>query len=81
MTFNRHPPFRPRGSRLRSESRKKARMDLPNAFIGQSTPPSEIDITAKLGPVLATWTELLDWLDEKGIASGEWRSVSPKKYG
>ncbi|MGA2906702.1 MAG: hypothetical protein ABSE36_03285 [Terracidiphilus sp.] len=56
-------------------------MDLPNAFIGQSTPPSEIDITAKLGPVLATWTELLDWLDEKGIASGEWRSVSPKKYG
>jgi hypothetical protein len=56
-------------------------MDLPNAFIGQSNPPSEKDIEAKLGPALATWNELLSWLDEKGIADGDWKSVSPKKYG
>ena len=56
-------------------------MDLPNAFIGQVTPPSERDVAAKLGPALAIWKELLAWLDEKGIANGEWKSVSPKKYG
>ncbi len=56
-------------------------MDLPNAFIGRSTPPSERDIAAKLGPALATWTELIGWLDEKGIAIGEWKSVSQRKYG
>ncbi|MGO9325612.1 MAG: DUF3788 family protein [Terracidiphilus sp.] len=56
-------------------------MDLPNAFIGQSTPPSEGDVATKLGPAFATWNELLAWLDEMGIGIGEWRSVSPKKYG
>jgi hypothetical protein len=69
------------GSRLRSESRKKVRMDLPNAFIGQNNPPSERDAASKLGPALSAWKELLAWLDEKGIANGEWKSVSPKKYG
>ena len=56
-------------------------MDLPNAFVGQITPPSDRDVAAKLGPALATWRELIDWLKKKGIASGEWKSVSPKKYG
>jgi hypothetical protein len=56
-------------------------MDLPNAFIGQIDPPSEKDLAVKLGRALATWEELLAWLDEKGIAKGEWKSVSPKKYG
>jgi len=56
-------------------------MDLPNAFVGQITPPSDRDVAAKLGPALATWRELIDWLKKKGIASGEWKSVFPKKYG
>ena len=56
-------------------------MDLPNAFVGQITPPSDRDVAAKLGPALATWRELIDWLKKKGIASGGWKSVSPKKYG
>ena len=56
-------------------------MDLPNAFIGQVTPPSERDVAAKLGPALTTWKELITWLNENGITSGEWKSVSPKKYG
>ena len=56
-------------------------MDLPNAFIGQIAPPSGKDLTVKLGPALPTWKELLAWLNEKGIACGEWKSVSPKKYG
>ncbi|MGA2752909.1 MAG: DUF3788 family protein [Terracidiphilus sp.] len=56
-------------------------MDLPNAFIGKIAPPSERDVAAKLGPASATWKELITWLNEKGIARGEWKSVSPKKYG
>lgn len=56
-------------------------MDLPNAFIGQIKPPSEKDIAAKLGAASAIWTELIGWLNEKGITHGEWKSVSPKKYG
>lgn len=56
-------------------------MDLPNAFIGQNTPPSGKDVAAKLGPAMAAWKELIAWLNEKGIDGGEWKSVSPKKYG
>jgi len=56
-------------------------MDLPNGFIGKATPPSDKETAAKLGPALATWNELLAWLSEKGIASGEWKSISPKKHG
>ncbi len=56
-------------------------MDLPNTFIGQNTPPSEKDVAAKLGPAMAAWKELIAWLNEKGIDRGEWKSVSPKKYG
>jgi uncharacterized protein DUF3788 len=56
-------------------------MDLPNAFIGKIAPPSERDVATKLGPASATWKELIAWLNEKGIAGGEWKSVSPKKYG
>ncbi len=48
-------------------------MDLPNALIGQVEPPSEGDVAAKMGPAMATWNELLHWLNEKGITSGEWR--------
>ncbi|MEI9970167.1 MAG: DUF3788 domain-containing protein [Terracidiphilus sp.] len=56
-------------------------MDLPNGFTGQMTPPSKKELEAKLGSALAPWNELIAWIDEKGISSGEWRSVSPKKYG
>ncbi len=56
-------------------------MDLPNAFIGQVTPPSDRDLGAGLGSALAIWKELTAWLNEKRIASGEWKSVSPMKYG
>lgn len=56
-------------------------MDLPNAFIGNTNPPMAEDLANKLGISLAAWSELISWLREKGIASGDWQSVSPKKYG
>jgi len=55
-------------------------MDLPNAFIGQRTPPSQTELAACLGPSLPVWNELLAWLESLGIAGGEWKSVS-LKYG
>ncbi len=56
-------------------------MDLPNAFIGKITPRTDKEVAAKLGPASATWMALITWLKEKGIACGDWKSVSPKKYG
>jgi hypothetical protein len=63
------------------ESRKKVRMDLPNAFIGKITPPTDKEVAAKLGPASTIWKELIAWLAGQGIACGEWKSVSPKKHG
>jgi hypothetical protein len=59
---------------------KKEPMDLPNAFIGRNTPPSETELAYCLGPSLPVWNDLLAWLESQGIACGEWKSVSPK-YG
>jgi len=56
-------------------------MDLPNAFIGKITPPTDKEVAAKLGPASTAWKELIGWLSSQGIACGEWKSVSPKKYG
>jgi hypothetical protein len=55
-------------------------MEIPNAFIGLKDPPSEKEVRAALGPSATAWKELLDWLKLQEIASGEWKSVSPK-YG
>jgi len=56
-------------------------MDLPNAFIGKITPPTDKEVAAKLGPASTIWEELITWLAGQGIAGGEWKSVSPAKYG
>ena len=55
-------------------------MDLPNAFVGQKTPPSQTELADCLGPSLPVWNELLAWLYSQGITAGEWKSVS-SKYG
>jgi hypothetical protein len=44
------------------------------------TPPSEVELSAFLGPSQPIWKELLAWLESQGIARGDWKSVSPK-YG
>lgn len=56
-------------------------MDLPNAFLGQINAPSEKEVAMKLGAAYPTWRDLVAWLTRQGIACGEWKSVSPKKYG
>jgi len=56
-------------------------MDLPNAFVGKTTTPTEKEVAAILGPSSTAWKELIAWLSGHGIACGEWKSVSPAKYG
>jgi len=55
-------------------------MDIPNAFVGSKTPPSENQLATALGPSSGVWKELISWLDAQGIAGKEWKSGSPK-YG
>jgi hypothetical protein len=62
------------------KSRKKVRVDFPNAFIGRKTQPSAKDLAAALGGSLDAWKELIRWLTGKGISTKEWHSISPK-YG
>lgn len=62
------------------KSRKKVRVDFPNAFIGRTTQPSAKALAATLRDSLEAWKELLAWLAAKGISCKEWHSVSPK-YG
>lgn len=55
-------------------------MDLPNAFIGRKTPPTEKEVVLVLGPSSSAWKDLLSWLKGQGIEDKEWHSVAPK-YG
>lgn len=55
-------------------------MDLPNAFLGQKSPPSGEELAVQLGPAMDIWKELLVWLARQGVVQAEWKSVSPE-YG
>ena len=56
-------------------------MDLPNAFISQTTKPTTAELTSALGPSAETWKLLVGWLaTEQGVTEEEWKSISPK-YG
>jgi hypothetical protein len=51
----------------------------PNAFIGRTAPPTDGELTVALGPVRATWDQLLaDLAREYGADIHEWNSYSPK---
>ncbi len=55
-------------------------MDTPNAFVGRSTMPAPEEVAAVLGETSELWKQLVDWLDEQGVADQEWKSSSTK-YG
>ena len=51
----------------------------PNAFIGKTKQPTDVELTAALGPARATWDQLLaDLAREHGVNVHEWNSYSPK---
>jgi hypothetical protein len=47
----------------------------PNAFIGRTKPPTDEDLSTKLGAARALWDELLT---ELALPIHEWNSYSPK---
>ncbi|HUJ32637.1 MAG TPA: DUF3788 domain-containing protein [Candidatus Acidoferrum sp.] len=56
-------------------------MDVPNAFIGKLEVPTPAEVSAALGSSAKPWNQFVDWLaDEHGVATEEWKSISPK-YG
>ena len=56
-------------------------MDIPNAFIGKAAKPTLPELSSALGSCDTLWNDLVTWLaDEHGVATQEWKSISPK-YG
>lgn len=53
-------------------------MDIPNAFIGMTTPPTPEEVAAALGSTVEVWNEFIDWMAEKGTTIQEWNSYSAK---
>ena len=52
---------------------------LPNAFIGKSHPPTDVELAGALGPAKALWDRLLAGLaGEHKLTVQEWNSYSPK---
>ena len=51
----------------------------PNAFLGQTKPPSEADLAAALGEAKAVWDAIVvDMARELGLDAGEWKSDGAK---
>lgn len=56
-------------------------MEIQNAFVGATLPPTANEISAALGPAAGAWEQLINWLAVKqGVTEQEWKSTSPK-YG
>jgi hypothetical protein len=55
-------------------------MEIPNAFIGKTTRPTEAEVAAALGSTAALWKQLVSWMEEQGVGESEWSS-SGVKYG
>ena len=56
-------------------------MDLPNAFIGRTLPPTPEELSFSLGPTSTLWNQLVDlFANEQGVSDQEWKS-SGAKYG
>lgn len=55
-------------------------MEIPNALIGKTDPPTAEDLSSALGQATVVWQELVDWFEEQKVVEQEWKS-SGKKYG
>jgi uncharacterized protein DUF3788 len=52
---------------------------LPNAFIGKSKKPAQVELAGELGPAKALWDQLVaDLAAESGVDIQEWNSYSRK---
>jgi hypothetical protein len=55
-------------------------VEVPNAFIGKPSKPSDKEVTTALGPSAPAWSEFVLWMQEQGATGQEWKS-SGAKYG
>jgi hypothetical protein len=55
-------------------------METVNAFIGNTTRPTETEVAAALGATAGLWKQLVEWMAEQGAGESEWNS-SGAKYG
>jgi hypothetical protein len=53
-------------------------MEVSNAFIGKPSKPSEEEVTMALGSSAAAWSELVQWMEEQGATTREWKSDGAK---
>lgn len=56
-------------------------VEAPNAFVGNTHPPSRTELEHALGPAAASWNEMVHELEQDGITAEEWKGVYPNKYG
>jgi hypothetical protein len=45
-------------------------MDLPNAFVGETLPPTPEELSSALGSTTTIWNELVDWFTNDLDATG-----------
>ena len=56
-------------------------MEVINAFVGRTSPPTPEEVAASLGSSATVWNQFVKWMErEKGITNEEWKSDAPK-YG
>lgn len=53
-------------------------MEIPNAFIGKATQPTEKELASALGSADVVWQELVAWFAEQNVIVQEWNSYSLK---
>jgi hypothetical protein len=57
-------------------------MEYSNAFLGKADRPSEVELSAALGPSARLWGEFIEWMAmEEGVAGQEWKGICVNKYG
>ena len=57
-------------------------MEFSNAFLGSPKQPSEVEVTAALGPTAKLWNEFIEWMaKDEGVAGQEWKGICANKYG
>ena len=66
---------------IENQMTTKTEGEVKNAFEGNATKPTAVEIAAALGRSATAWNLLIDWLAEQHeIKILEWKSLSPK-YG
>src|SRR5208282_1332889 len=57
-------------------------MEYSNAFLSKVDRPSDVEVSAALGPTAGLWNEFIEWMTrDEGVAGQEWKGICVNKYG